>query len=87
VVNTLGNQLNKALKILGFENPNNEISEPIKEAKKLKFKFEQLKVLNKDIEDIDNREIKKDIKEKLRMKINWLLYLKIKFYLNWLKSI
>jgi hypothetical protein len=74
----LGNSLDKALNSLGYENPNSDINQPSIEAKKLKYKLEQLKGLNRDIDDIDSmsrevgandseiiREIKNDLKNKI----------------------
>lgn len=41
--NALADKLNKTLNRLGFSKPNNDVNEPIMEAKKLKYKLEKLK--------------------------------------------
>ena len=77
--NTLGKGLDNALDGVGFKNPNKDITNTDDNIKNLKYRFDRLKALSTDMDDLDSvsqeagikdsdfiNQVKKDIKDRIQ---------------------
>lgn len=53
-INTLGKGLDTALNTLGYENPNKDLTKYNNDINNLKYRYNELKNLNKDLDELES---------------------------------